>query len=135
MEKKVKKNVTSKEYQEERQTLDDKVKYLETILYKCVKEKEKLDTIFGKQKFSLDKAGLGYNSFKKKTFSKTKYGSSSRKSQILWFYCHKIGHIASRYYSIQKYILPSNALPPKRSLKANPQGPNMIWVPKVKWTN
>ena len=48
LEEKVKKNVSSKESLKERQILDDKVKHLETTLYKCVNRKEKLDAILGK---------------------------------------------------------------------------------------
>ena len=75
---------------------------METALYKCVNGKEKLDAILEKQKCLLDKAGLGFNPFKRKTISKAKSSSLSGKTQISYFYCHDIGHIASRCYSMQK---------------------------------
>ena len=45
MKEKIRKNGSSKESLKERQILDDKVKYLETTLYKCLNGKEKLDAI------------------------------------------------------------------------------------------
>ena len=67
-----KENSFSKGSSRKEQILNDKVKYLEETLHKCVNGKEKLDAILGKQKYSLNKAGLGYNPFKRKTFSKSK---------------------------------------------------------------
>ena len=112
--------------------LKETVEDLEKSLAKYVDEKEKLDAILGKQKYSLDKAGLGFNPFKRKIFLKTKHNSSNEKKQILYFYCQNIGHIANRCYSMQKSSVPKNALILRRPLKTNPQGPKMVWVPKIK---
>ena len=132
MKEKAKEDSSSNDFLKEKQIFSDKVKYLETKLYKCVNGKEKLDVILRKQKCSLDKVGLSFNNFKRKIFSKIKSSSSSGKIQISCFYCHDIGHIASRCYSIQKSKVPSNAWVPRRPLRTNPQGPKMVWVPKVK---
>ena len=91
LEEKVKRNVSSNESLKERQILDDKVKYLETNLYKCANEKDKLDAILGKQKCSLDKAGLGFNPHKRKMFSRTKPNSSNKKKQISSYLAKIIG--------------------------------------------
>ena len=90
LEEKVRKNVSSKESLKERQILDDKVKYLETTLYKCVNRKEKLDAILEKQKCSLDKVGLRFNLFKRKTFSRTKPNSSNEKKTNFLLFNAKI---------------------------------------------
>ena len=66
----------------------------------------------------------------KKIFSKTKSSSSNGKSQILFFYCHKLRHITSRCYAMQKFNALNNVWGPKRPLRTNPQGPKMVWVPK-----
>ena len=50
LEEKVKKKSSSKNFLKEKQTLNDKVKYLETTLYRCVNGKEKLYVILGKSK-------------------------------------------------------------------------------------
>ena len=68
LKEKVNKNLLSKNFSKEKQTLNDKVKYLETTLYKCVNEKKKMDIILGKKRYSLDKAGLDFNPYKKNIF-------------------------------------------------------------------
>ena len=98
----------------------------------CKQKKEKLDAILEKQKCLLDKAGLGFNPFKRKIFLKNKFGSSNGKSQISCFYCHKLGYIASKCYAIEKSKAPNNAWVPRRPLKTNFQGSKMVQVPKVK---
>ena len=35
-------------------------------------------------------------------------------------------------YAMQKSNVPNNVWVPSRPLKTNPQGPKMVWVPKVK---
>ena len=112
--------------------MKEKVKDLETSLVRCVNGKEKLDIILGKQKCSLDKAGIGFNPFKRKKISKSRSVSPARKSQISCFYCHKTGHSASRCHALLKSYVPKNIWASKRSLKTNQQGPKMIWVPKAK---
>ena len=52
--------------------------------------------------------------------------------QISCFYCHKIGHVATRCYVMQKSYASKNAWAPRRPLRTNPQGPKMVWVPKAK---
>ena len=79
----------SKEEFDERTALKEKVKDLEISLFRCVNGKEKLDAILGRQKYSIDKAGISFNPLKRKKISKTKFVSSTRKSQISCFYCHK----------------------------------------------
>ena len=48
LKEKVSKNLPLTDLSKEKQTLNEKVEYLETILYKCVEGKKKLDTILGK---------------------------------------------------------------------------------------
>ena len=94
---------------------------METTLHRCVNGNDKLDAILEKQKCSLNKAGLSFNPFKRKIFSKTKFGSLYGKTQILYFYCYKLGHITSRCYDMQKFNAPNNAWVPRRPLRTNPQ--------------
>ena len=61
---------------------------------------------FLEKKCSLEKSGLGFNPFKRKIFSKNKFGSSNEKTQISYFYCHNLEHIASRWYYMQKSNTP-----------------------------
>ena len=135
LEEKLKRNIFSNKTtsaKEEIEILKEKVKDLETSLFRCVNGKEKLDIILGKQKCSLDKAGIGFDPLKRKKVSKTKFVSSARKSQISCYYCHKIGHNASRCYAMVKSHAPEKLWTSRRSLKTNQQGPKMIWVPKAK---
>ena len=78
-------NVSPKEFLKERLTLNDKVKYLETTIYKCVNGNDKLDAIPEKQKCSLDKVGIGFNPFKRRTFSKTKPTLQMKRNKFLAF--------------------------------------------------
>ena len=48
LKEKAKEDYSSKDFSKEKQILSDKVKYLETTLYKCVNGKEKLDAILEK---------------------------------------------------------------------------------------
>ena len=85
-----------------------------------------MDAILEKQKCLLDKAGLGFNPFKRKIFLKNKFGSSNGKSQISCFYCHKLGYIASKCYAIEKSKAPNNAWVLIRPSRTISQGPKMV---------
>ena len=115
LKEKIKENSSLKDFSKEKQILNVKVKHLETTLFRCVNEKEILYAILKKQKCSLDKARLGFNLFKRKVFSKIKFGSSNGKIQISCFHCHKLGHIASRCYAMQKFNAPYKG--PKKAIK------------------
>ena len=54
----------------ENSILSEKVKDLRKSLSKCFERKEKLDARLGKQKCSLDKAGLGFDASKRRNFPK-----------------------------------------------------------------
>ena len=59
LKEKAKKNSLSKDSSKEKQVLNKNIKYLETKLFICVSEKEKLDVILEEQKCLLNKAELG----------------------------------------------------------------------------
>ena len=75
-----KNSTSSKEKIDENSVLKERVKDLETSLFRCVNGKEKLDVILEKQKCSLDKAGIGFNPFNKKKISKIRFVSFTRNS-------------------------------------------------------
>lgn len=116
----------------ENEILKEKVKDLDTSLVSFVKEKENLNTFVEKQKCICGKASSGYNPFKNKKVFKNQLNASFRRTEIRCFYCQKKGHKADQCFLMNKSQMIKKIFVPKGTLNTNPQGPNMMWVPKSK---
>jgi len=119
-------------------SLHKQIHDLTESLSKFTNGKEGLDLLLGKQRCSFHKTGIGYNPNQHKNFYKNFFekNTSSRHSKLTCHYCGKLGHISpscpmKRHLSgyVNKTWVQKNQT---YTARANPHGPKMIWVPKIK---
>jgi regulator of replication initiation timing len=119
-------------------SLHEQINDLTESLSKFTKGKDGLDLLLGKQRCFFHKTGIGYNPNEHKNFYKNLFekNPSSGHSKLTCHYCGKLGHISPscpmKGYSftyVNKTWVQKNQT---YFAQANPHGPKMIWVPKIK---
>ena len=113
---------TNEVLKKENSVFKEKIKDLENSLSNVLKKRI---TFLERKKYSLDKAGLGFNPFKRKKVSKNNFDAPFRKSQIKCFYCQKRGHMADQCFLMNKSQMVKKVLVPKGTLNTNTKDPDM----------
>ena len=113
--------------------LKRKVSYLKRDLSRFVKGKRKLDALLGNQRSCLDKGGVGYIHGKHDINHKTLFVKATQICKPLLQNNFRTNHEhKSQSYSYSHYVHGRMSKEQHPKKQANPKGPKMIWVPKIR---
>jgi hypothetical protein len=132
-----KKEVNSSISQKENVLLKERVSILEKDITNFIKNTETFNNILGSQKCIFDKAGLGFETYKKQKLYKDLF-IPQKTEEFKCKFCHKKGHVElfcfkkkhKQEQSKNKLITHNNKRQSHKRYQTNIQGPKAIWVPK-----
>jgi hypothetical protein len=131
-----KKEDNSSNFQKENILLKEKVSTLEKDITNFIKTTETFNNILGSQKGIFDKAGLGFETYKKQKLYKD-FFIPQKIEEFKCKFCHKKGHIEMfcfkkkhKQEQTKNKLIKQNKGYSHKKHKTNNQGPKAIWVPK-----
>jgi cell division septum initiation protein DivIVA len=132
-----KKEDNSSNFQKENISLKEKVSTLEKDITNFIKTTETFNNILGSQRGIFDKAGLGFETYKKQKLYKD-FFIPPKNEEFKCKFCHKKGHIEmfcfkkkhKQEQSKNKLSKHNNKRQSHKRYQTNIQGPKTIWVPK-----